>query len=269
MISPRRKLMAVRSQEFDPSYRSRVLSRHQSPHTSWRNWGDHPFGFAISLAAGIIVVFGFFTGAASLPAFWRSITSDPAAETKNPAAEQHIAQGDEYFRNNDYKRAIFEYSNGIKVDSSHAQYYHKRGNAYVREGKYDEAISDLTNAVNLNTNSADVYIDRAFAYFKRGDPQSAINDLNRALNLNSDNPIIYRDLGDNFLILKKYEQSILYYRKCVAHSSDEVVQLNCIHRELEAGEKWLEAQKPAALVISAWPAQSLPTAQAPVEPVSP
>jgi tetratricopeptide (TPR) repeat protein len=229
--------MAVTSREM----RHALQPTLQPMSAAWRNWGDHPFVVIISVTTGLIGLLAFLTGIPNLPAFWYSLN-------RNPAAEEHMDQGNEYIRVKDYKRAIFEYTKAIEVDPSRPQYYSERGNAYIQEGKYDEAISDITNAINLGNDSVDTYMDRSLAYYKRGDPQSAINDLNRALRIDPENAKVYLSRGDVYLALGNYEQSILDYRECADLALDASVALDCIHRELEAMDKRLEAKKPLIIV---------------------
>ena len=56
----------------------------------------------------------------------------------------------EYYKKDDYPKAILGYTKAIKLNPNDADVYYHRGNAYFFKGDYDEAIEDFTQAIELN-----------------------------------------------------------------------------------------------------------------------
>jgi len=106
-----------------------------------------------------------------------------------------------YQLDNQYDRAIRDYSEAIRLDPEDDSNYRKRGSAHAEAGSYAEAVADLTRCLELTdapddnkvlddirlSNRSSVYAERADAYRKQGDPERAQIDVRKAIELEPEN----------------------------------------------------------------------------------
>jgi len=68
-------------------------------------------------------------------------------------AEACVSRGNEYYRKNDYDRAIEEYTKSITLNPNDAVSYYNRGLAYKwGKNNYDRAIADFETALRIDPN---------------------------------------------------------------------------------------------------------------------
>jgi tetratricopeptide (TPR) repeat protein len=77
--------------------------------------------------------------------------------------------------------AIAYYDKAITLDSNFAQAYYYRGNVYGQNDDYDKAIADYSQAIKLGL---EIYTRRGDAYLEKGDLDKAIADFDEAIRLN-------------------------------------------------------------------------------------
>ena len=103
-------------------------------------------------------------------------------------AKEYDANGDAKFMSGDYKGAIQEYSNFIKLRPKVAAVYEKRGEAKRELKEYKDAIEDYSKAIELNQDPYGfAYYLRGNAKQKLGDEAGACADWNKALGLGDKN----------------------------------------------------------------------------------
>lgn len=149
-----------------------------------------------------------------------------AAEIKKAVAQNNkffiaateLEQGNNFYFNKNFQKAVECYSRAIDLNPTFAEAFNNRGNAYVQlqnyqqaaqdlqtavcfnnfnarthnnlagvyllQNLYDAAINEYSQAINLNPNFAEAYYNRALAYCYKKDFQSALPDAKRALDLN-------------------------------------------------------------------------------------
>ena len=95
----------------------------------------------------------------------------------------YIKRGDAYRAENNYDRAIAEYSQAIKIDPTSVLSYFNRGIAFGAMKNYDRAIADYNEAIRLYPKYAPSYHNRGFVYNERKDYKRAIADYNEAIRL--------------------------------------------------------------------------------------
>jgi len=83
----------------------------------------------------------------------------------------------------DFSRAINDFTEVLKTDTTDADWYFYRGRCYLQKEDYDRAITDLTQAIRINNKYKDAYVQRGFAYFYKSDLNRAIADWEAALKL--------------------------------------------------------------------------------------
>ena len=86
----------------------------------------------------------------------------------------------------DYKGAIFEYTQAIRLEPDDEFAYHKRGIAKRKLRQYAAAISDYDTAIRLKPDYAYAYRNRGNAKAKLGQHFAAISDYDTAIRLKPD-----------------------------------------------------------------------------------
>ncbi len=99
-------------------------------------------------------------------------------------AVAYYNRGIAYRHLGEYRRAIEDYDQTLRLDPNFAVAYNNRGNAYVDLGEYRRAIEDYDQTLRLDPNFAVAYSNRGNAYVYLGDPARGIEDLDQALRLN-------------------------------------------------------------------------------------
>jgi tetratricopeptide (TPR) repeat protein len=90
-------------------------------------------------------------------------------------------------RAGDFKNAIADHDEAIRIDPTYSAGYMHRGNAYARHGDFDRAIADHSEAVRLGPNDADVFYNRGYTYSHKGDHERAVADYTAGLALDANN----------------------------------------------------------------------------------
>jgi hypothetical protein len=86
-----------------------------------------------------------------------------------------------YVWNEDYYRAIEDFSAFIRRTPDSDEALNERGWVYAIKGDYDRAIADYTEAIRLNREPVEPYLNRGSAYEKKGELDKALADFREAL----------------------------------------------------------------------------------------
>ncbi|MGH6967961.1 MAG: tetratricopeptide repeat protein [Stellaceae bacterium] len=133
-----------------------------------------------------------------------------ALADRNLAPQNHAgvynARGGAYYRNDEYARALADYSTAIKLSPECGQCYNNRGMALNQKGDYNGAIADFTAALKYeqhDPNLWQVYLNRGIAWYHKNDSDHAIADYNQAIKLDPhcgpcfhDRGMAWQDKGD-------------------------------------------------------------------------
>ena len=106
--------------------------------------------------------------------FYQALRRDPHH------ANGYFYRGNSYVLLGDLPNAIanFNFLLRLKPDFPNAHLvYANRGTAYARSGNYRAAIADYTQSIKLNNSTPLVRENRGFAYYFSGSPQAAIADF--------------------------------------------------------------------------------------------
>lgn len=90
----------------------------------------------------------------------------------------------------DAKQAIYDFSQGLKMDVSNAEYFYKRAKAWQKLGKVNEAMGDFNHAILQDPQQAKYYIGRASLYYQLGRAVLMDADIVAARNCNPDLPAV-------------------------------------------------------------------------------
>ena len=135
-------------------------------------------------------------------------------------AEYYAFRGGIYSFLKEYKQAIDDLTQAIKIDPKKATYYHLRGTTYLQLKDYKQAIADYTQAIQLDPKNATYYGGRGFAYFQLKDYKQAIDDWNQVIKIDPENATYYSARGDAYFQLKDYKQAIDDYTQAIKFKPD-------------------------------------------------
>lgn len=91
-------------------------------------------------------------------------------------------QGSDMITRGDYQQAIEHYSELIKNKKTAASFYN-RGIAYFKQNDYMKAEYDFSQAIKLDPNFSPAYLARGNAYSRLKDYKNAIKDYEKANSL--------------------------------------------------------------------------------------
>ena len=135
-------------------------------------------------------------------------------------AEYYAFRGGIYSFLEEYKQAIDDLTQAIKIDPKKATYYDLRGKTYLQLKDYKQAIDDYTQAIQLDSKKATYYGSRGFAYFQLKDYKQAIDDYTQAIKIDPKKAIYYSARGDAYFQLKDYKQAIDDYTQAIKLKPD-------------------------------------------------
>ena len=127
----------------------------------------------------------------------------------------YFQRGNKNLREGEYKEAINDYNEAIKLDPQSAHAYYNRGTAYYALKQYQDAINDYDEAIELNPQSANAYNNRGNLYCALKRYQEAVNDYNEVIKLNPQSADAYNNRGTVRSELQQYPEAINNYNKAI------------------------------------------------------
>jgi tetratricopeptide (TPR) repeat protein len=135
------------------------------------------------------------------------------------AASDWYLKGFNAYEAQDYNKAIYYFSESIKLDSNYAEAYNARGSVYwFATDKFFSALEDFNKAIKINPNIARYYYNRGLTSYVIGNFHNAQFDYNIAIKLNSQDPEFYHVRGLLLKEMKIYNNSI--------HDFSSAIKLN-------------------------------------------
>jgi tetratricopeptide (TPR) repeat protein len=98
-------------------------------------------------------------------------------------AVAYTNRGFAYSNHGEYRRAIEDYDEALRIDPRHALAYNNRGNAYSYLGEYRRAIEDYDQALRHDPGHAWTHNNRAWALYLLGRNAQALDDVEQSLSL--------------------------------------------------------------------------------------
>ena len=109
-------------------------------------------------------------------------------------------RGNAYKDLGNYRQAIEDYNEAIRLKADLFQAYYDRGNTYGQHGQYQNAIEDFNQAIRLHPNYTKAYNNRGNVYLLMSIYQKALEDFNEAIRLKSDYADAYNNRARVYLI---------------------------------------------------------------------
>ena len=128
-------------------------------------------------------------------------------------ANEYLMRGDHFSAVQDYRHAILDYDQAIRLNPDFAEAYNNRGYANYWSGNYDQAIADYSQAIELRPNYAYAYNNRGAAYMASGHSNQAISDFDHALALQPEFPQAYINRGNANLRLGHLGLALADFRR--------------------------------------------------------
>ena len=125
-----------------------------------------------------------------------STPAKPLAEgNRSISAKTYFTWGNTKAGLGDYKGAIADFDNAIRLKPDHANTYNNRGIAKDNLGQHSAAIADFDSAIRLKPDHANAYLYRGVAKSKLGQHSAAIADFDNAIRLKPDHASAYFNRG--------------------------------------------------------------------------
>ena len=105
-------------------------------------------------------------------------SSSSSNSSSSSAEHKFMAEGGNYYNNEDYDNAIQSYTNAINcIGENTYRALSFRGTCYFRKGNYNQAIDDYNKIIRANIDD----FSKGVAYFLRGDVYSEMKNYNQAI----------------------------------------------------------------------------------------
>lgn len=153
------------------------------------------------------------SGQTKLSACSRLIQSGHLSASNKPVA--YNSRGNAYLNQKQYRRAIQDYSEALRLNPKYALAFYNRGVAYGNLKKLRRAIQDYDAAIRLNPRYANAYYNRGNIYRDLKQYRRAIQDYNQAIRLNPKIAFAYNNRGLAYSNLKQYNRAIQDFNEAV------------------------------------------------------
>ena len=135
----------------------------------------------------------------------------------------YAARGVCYLNVREYRQAIEDFEDAIKLDPQNGSYYRGRGGTYSQLMEHLRAIEDLDFAVRLCPEDSNSFFTRGIVRFNLEDFDSAIRDFDKAIELNPDFVDSYTGRGRCSLHLGQNSRAFADLDKAISLEGKKVV----------------------------------------------
>jgi serine/threonine protein kinase len=110
------------------------------------------------------------------------------------AARDYFRQGEKFFNQRKYDKAIEAYTKAIELNPNDAWFYNNRGTVYHLTSEYEKAIADYTKAAEVNPQNFSAYYNRGLIYQEISNLSAAEADFRKVLELDPQNKLAKENL---------------------------------------------------------------------------
>jgi tetratricopeptide (TPR) repeat protein len=132
-------------------------------------------------------------------------------------AEMPFQRGEQRYWKDDFRGAIADYTQAIRLDPNFDYAYINRGLCRFQLKDFQGAIADYTQALRINPNFAYAYLDRGDARIQIKDFQGAIADYTQAIRQHPNLAYAYTRRGEVYYWLANYQRALA--------DSDKAIQM--------------------------------------------
>ena len=145
-----------------------------------------------------------------------TVQNDPnEVEVLPQDADAYFNRGKAYMSENNFNRAIDDFTKAIGLKPDFVEAYHNRGAAYIVENNFNRAVEDFTKAIGLKPDFAQAYHSRGVVHYLKKNFDSAIGDHNIAIALNPNYAIAYTNRGMTYRDKGEYDRAINDFNKAI------------------------------------------------------
>lgn len=113
----------------------------------------------------------------------------------NTTAQNFVDRGKKAYQERDYKTAIEQYSEALKLKPSDARLFYNRGLAYYKSEALEPALADFTEALNLAPSLYFAFMNRGNIYSRLDRFADAVADYDKAIAIKPDDFLIWFNRG--------------------------------------------------------------------------
>lgn len=122
-------------------------------------------------------------------------------------------EGDKYFTDGDYKKAIELYSQAVERDPKSTQIRRKLGETYAKDGKNDLALNEFSEILKIDPKNIHAYNFIGFIYINQEKWLSAIEQFENTLSIDPNNLYALNHIGLSYKMLENIESAKTYLQK--------------------------------------------------------
>lgn len=104
---------------------------------------------------------------------------------------KYASRGMTYYKMEDYRKALSDYKQSIKINASNPDFYFQKGIVEDSLQRYPDALQSFGKAIKLDPENAQYYISRAHIYSVNKDYTVSLANLNYAVQLDENNAMAY------------------------------------------------------------------------------
>ena len=142
------------------------------------------------------------------------------------SAEFYKNSGNDKLDNEDYKGAISDFTEAIKINPKDPDAYKGRGIAKSNLEDDKGAISDFNKAIEINPEDGDAYYDRGYSKEMLKDFKGALSDYNKATEFIPENADLYMDLHFLKISLEDFKGAVSARNKSLELYSKDKVEID-------------------------------------------
>lgn len=132
----------------------------------------------------------------------------------------HRLRGESYYQLGNFKKAIVDIDESIRLNPRDVESLINRGELYNRFEQHEEAIAVLDRALAIDRRLPLAYSNRAGAEWKLGQTNNAINDVSEAIRLVPNEAAFYFLRGQIFSDDHQYEKGLADFSKVIKLEPD-------------------------------------------------
>ncbi len=136
-------------------------------------------------------------------------------DTEQMTAWDYNRKANLHYDRKEFKKAVYYYTEAIKIQPENAVFYNNRGISYAELGENEKAIADYTKAIELDAEYELPYNNRGIRYAELGEYDKAIENYNRAIELDAEYAAAYNNRGNTYSDMEEYDKAIEDYNRAI------------------------------------------------------